>query len=77
MMLGMAFIALRSPVYGGVYGEGEREGLSALADQQLAGGLMLTLDLAIMLFALGFFFWRAAEDHDRAERVDRAAAASG
>ncbi len=75
MFLGMAFIALRVPVYTEGYGEGTRAyGLSPLEDQQLAGGLMLSLDLALMLFAAAFFFWRAAGDHDRAER---AAAAAG
>ena len=75
MFLGMAFIALRVPVYTEGYGEATRPyGLSPLEDQQLAGGLMLSLDLALMLFAAAFFFWRAAGDHDRAER---AAAAAG
>ena len=75
MFLGMAFIALRVPVYTEGYGEGTRAyGLSPLEDQQLAGGLMLSLDLALMLFAAAFFFWRAAGDHDRAEQ---AAAAAG
>ncbi len=68
MFLGMAFIALREPVYAGVYGEGERGGLAPLHDQQLAGALMLGLDFLIILFALSFFFWRAAADHDRRER---------
>ncbi|MDQ3588140.1 MAG: cytochrome c oxidase assembly protein [Actinomycetota bacterium] len=70
MMLGMAFLILRAPAYEGFYGDSAREhGLTPLADQQLAGGLMLTLDVAIMLFALGFFFWRSGVDHDRAERA--------
>ena len=74
MMLGMAFLILRAPAYTGAYGEKAREhGLSPLEDQQLAGGLMLTLDVAIMLFALAFFFWRSAVDHDRAERATAAA----
>jgi putative copper resistance protein D len=74
MMLGMAFLILRAPAYEGFYGGRAREhGLTPLEDQQLAGGLMLTLDVAIMLFALGFFFWRAAADHDRAERAATAA----
>lgn len=67
MFLGMAFIAMRSPVYTGAYGSSDRgHGLDALADQQVAGGLMLGLDLIVMLSALAFFFWRASEDHDRA-----------
>jgi putative membrane protein len=74
MFLGMAFVVLRTPVYQGYYGNSAREhGLSPIADQQIAGGMMLTLDAIIMIFALAFFFWRAAEDADRAEREERAA----
>jgi cytochrome c oxidase assembly factor CtaG len=65
MFLGMAFITMRSPLYAPHY-DGAR-GLSALHDQQIAGGLMLSLDVLVMLFAVGFFFWRAGQDHDRAE----------
>ena len=73
MFLGMAFIALRVPVYTDGYGASTRAyGLTAIEDQQIAGGLMLALDLVVMLFAAAFFFWRAAADHDRAEQ--RAAA---
>jgi hypothetical protein len=36
-------------------------------DQQLAGGLMVGLDVLVMLFALTFFFLRAAGDNDRDE----------
>jgi cytochrome c oxidase assembly factor CtaG len=74
MMLGMAFLILRAPAYAGFYGDRARaHGLSPLEDQQLAGGLMLSLDVVIMLFALGFFFWRSAADHDRRERAAAAA----
>ncbi len=70
MMLGMAFLILRAPAYEGFYGDSARaHGLTPLEDQQLAGGLMVSLDVVIMLFALGFFFWRSAADHDRAERT--------
>lgn len=70
MMLGMAFIIMHSPAYFGYYGEKARSyGLSPLRDQQFAGGMMMGLDVLIMLFALGFFFWRSAADHDRAERA--------
>lgn len=63
MMLGMAFIFTRVPVYTGAYPEGERRfGLSAVADQQTAGGLMLSLDFLVVVFTLAFFFWRAAQD---------------
>ena len=64
MFLGMAFLIQRSPAYDNYDGA---HGLSALADQQLAGGLMMVVDLLIMLSALAFFFWRAGVDHDRAE----------
>jgi putative membrane protein len=75
MMLGMALIVMTTPAYAAWYGDRPREhGISPLTDQQVAGGLMMGLDLLVMLFALGFFFWRAAEDHDRAQQ---AAAAAG
>ena len=68
MFLGMAFVLIRHPVYTSVYGSGERElGLSALHDQQIAGGLMVSVDICIMVFALCFFFFRAAQQHDRDE----------
>ena len=44
-------------------------GLSPITDQQVAGGMMLGLDLFVMLFALAFFFYRSAQEHDRAERA--------
>ena len=62
MFLGMAFLIQRSPAYDDYTGA---HGLSALADQQLAGGLMMVVDLLIMLSAVAFFFWRAGVDHDR------------
>ena len=70
MFLGMAFILMRSPAYEDPYARTAPEhGLSAITDQQVAGGMMLGLDLLVMLFCLGFFFHRSAEDHDRAERA--------
>jgi cytochrome c oxidase assembly factor CtaG len=75
MFLGMALILLRSPAYTAYYHDRARHyGLSPLTDQQIAGGMMFGLDLVVMLFAVAFFFYRSAEDHDRAER---AAAAAG
>ena len=69
MMLGMAFLAMRFPLYGDFYGDAARAyGLTPLSDQQIGGGLMMVVDLVVMLGALGFFFWRAAEDSDRAEQ---------
>jgi putative membrane protein len=74
MFLGMAFIIMRTPAYAAYYGDSAREhGLSPLADQQIAGGMMLGLDLLVMLFAVAFFFYRSAQDHDRAERTAAAA----
>jgi len=67
MLLGMAFIAMRSPAYDWYVGRTAEHGLKPLTDQQIAGGLMLSLDLAIMLFAVAFFFFRSGQDHDRAE----------
>ena len=64
MFVGMAFLIQRTPAYDPYDGA---HGLSALTDQQLAGGLMMVVDLVIMLSAVAFFFWRAAADHDRAE----------
>ena len=68
MMLGMAFLAMRTPLYGGFYGDAARAyGLTPLSDQQIGGGLMMLVDLLVMLGALTFFFWRAAADSDRSE----------
>jgi cytochrome c oxidase assembly factor CtaG len=67
MFLGMSFVLIRQPVYTGVYGSGERRGMSAMADQQLAGAIMVGLDIAIMIFALAFFFWHAGQQYDRDE----------
>lgn len=68
MFLGMSFVLIRVPIYTGVYGAGERGyGLEAVADQQVAGALMVIVDLLIMVFALCFFFLRAGQDADREE----------
>jgi putative membrane protein len=69
MFLGMSFVLIRVPIYTGVYGTGERRfGLTPIADQQIAGGMMVTLDILIMVFALCFFFYRAAQQADRDEQ---------
>jgi cytochrome c oxidase assembly factor CtaG len=74
MLLGMSFVLIRVPIYTGVYAEGDRgHGFSALGDQQTAGAMMVSVDLAIMVFALCFFFYRAAQDADREERREREA----
>jgi cytochrome c oxidase assembly factor CtaG len=74
MFLGMAFVLIREPVYGGVYGTGERRGIGALADQQTAGAMMVAVDILIMVFALAFFFWQAARQHDRDVAAEQARA---
>ena len=74
MLLGMSLILLRSPAYGAYYGDRPRDhGLSPLTDQQVAGGMMMGLDLMVMLFAVAFFFYRSAQEHDQAERAAAAA----
>ena len=75
MFLGMAFVLIREPLYTGVYDPVERRGHPALADQQTAGAMMVALDIVIMVFALAYFFWHAAQQHDRDEA--KAAAARG
>lgn len=73
MFLGMALLVMRSPAYDGFYGARAREyGLAPLEDQQIAGGMMLTLDVIIVMVALCFFFWRASEDDLRAQRKAQA-----
>ena len=68
MMLGMALLAMRSPAYAAVYGDAAAaHGLTPLGDQQIGGGLMLLVDLAIVLAALAYFFWRAGREHDRTD----------
>jgi cytochrome c oxidase assembly factor CtaG len=74
MFVGMAFVLIRQPVYTGVYGTGERAlGLGAVSDQQLAGAIMVTVDIYLMVFALCLFFYRAAQDSARLEERERAA----
>ncbi len=75
MFLGMSFVIIRQPVYTGVYGTGERAlGLAPVADQQVAGGIMVFLDIVIMVCALAFFFQRAGREHDLDEQRARSAA---
>jgi putative membrane protein len=74
MFLGMSFVLIRVPIYTGVYPAGERRfGLSALADQQIAGAMMVSVDLLIMVFALCFFFYKASQQADRDEQREREA----
>src|SRR3954463_4863113 len=73
MFLGMAFILMRTQAYPWYGDRAHLHGLSVLRDQGYGGGLMFLVDLFVMFFALGFFFWRAAADNDRRE-TERAAA---
>jgi putative membrane protein len=65
MFLGMVFLFSRGVLYVGVYGHGPREGLTAFADQQTAGGMMMVLDILIMVIAASWFFRLASNEHDR------------
>jgi cytochrome c oxidase assembly factor CtaG len=70
MLLGMGFILMRSVAYPHPYATTAPEhGWSAITDQQVAGGLMMAMDLAVMLFGLCFFFYRSSEDHAQADRA--------
>jgi putative membrane protein len=73
MFLGMSLVVVRVPVYAAVYGRGDRDGLSWLADQQAAAGIMITVDIIVMVGALCFFFARAASDAERQDERERAA----
>jgi cytochrome c oxidase assembly factor CtaG len=78
MFLGVAFVVARTPLYHGFYGERPRaHGIAPLADTQIAGGLMMTLDILIIGGALCFFFWRASQDADREEAAAALTAAVG
>jgi putative copper resistance protein D len=77
MFLGVAFVVARTPFYRDFYGARPRaHGVAPLADTQIAGGLMMTLDILVIGGALIFFFWRAAQDADRSEQAEQAAAAA-
>ncbi len=64
MFLGMIFVFTRGVLYESSYGAGPREGISALSDQQTAGGMMMTLDIVVMVLAVSWFFWIASSEHD-------------
>ena len=66
IFLGRAFVFGGHSFYPGIYGSSPRNyGLLPLADQQFAGGTMMSLDIIIITFALCLFFWRSAQDFDR------------
>jgi cytochrome c oxidase assembly factor CtaG len=69
MFLGMAFILMRVQAYPWYGDRAQLHGLSPLTDQQIGGGIMFLVDMLVMFFGLGFFFWRAAADNDQRERA--------
>ena len=75
MFLGMAFVIMRSPAYGAYEGTTREHGMSPVADQQLAGAMMLGLDFLVMVFALCLFFWASARDADAEAATNRPARA--
>ena len=77
MFLGMAFILMRVQAYPWYGDRAHAHGLGVLTDQQIGGGLMFLVDMLVMFFGLGFFFWRAAADSDRAEKQQGELAAGG
>jgi cytochrome c oxidase assembly factor CtaG len=65
MFLGVGFVFATTAFYSGFYGSGQRSGgMSALADQQLGGAIMMVVDVVILMVVLGVVFWRAARDDD-------------
>lgn len=76
MFVGVALVVARHPSYSWYADRGHSHGLSALTDQQIAGGLMMSVDIVVMMAALAFFFWRASEA-DQRESPDRAAPVAG
>lgn len=73
MFVGMGLLISRSPAYDYYAERGRSHGLTPLSDQQLAGGLMLMVDIVVMIVALAYFFLRAGEAEDRRQRSERAA----
>jgi len=74
MFLGMGFVFSHGALYDGFYGARSlRYGLAPLADQQTAGGMMMSLDIVIMFLALCYFFWYAALEGARADASEQAA----
>jgi putative copper resistance protein D len=76
MFLGMAFILMRTQAYPWYADRARLHGIDPIHDQQYGGGIMFLVDMLVMFFALGFFFWRAAADNDRSETERATAVAS-
>jgi len=76
MFLGVGLIFSRHAWYASYYhGRSQLHGISPVSDQQIAGGLMMTLDIVIMFTALCYFFWKASAEADRHELSERRPAA--
>lgn len=58
--LGMMFVFMKSPLYDWYGTEAQEYGLSPLEDQQIAGALMMMVDIGIAFGGLTFFFWNAS-----------------
>lgn len=69
MFLGIAFLAMQSPAYEPYATAPRKWGIDPVTDQQLAGGMMMGVDFAVMSFALTWFFWAAARAHDRSDEA--------
>jgi cytochrome c oxidase assembly factor CtaG len=73
MFLGMAFVVAQTPFYTSFYGTGMRaDGLSALADQQLGGAIMMVVDIITLMVVLSVVFWRASSEEPADTPVDEA-----
>jgi len=73
MFLGMAFVVAQTPFYTSFYGTGTRtDGLSALADQQLGGAIMMVVDIITLMVVLSVVFWRASSEEPADAPVDEA-----
>jgi putative membrane protein len=69
MLLGLGYVLIPTPIYTAVYSRGERGlGLRPIPDQQLAGGIMVVLEIVLMMAALTYFFVRAGRQHDADEQ---------
>ena len=74
MFLGMMFVfAQRHPLRGRLRPRACARGSPPRADQQTAGGLMMTLDIVMMVVAVCWFFWLASREHDASGAPDAAA----
>jgi putative copper resistance protein D len=72
MFLGMAFVFSHGALYGSFYGSAPtRHGLTVLADQQTAGGMMMSLDIVIIFLALCYVFFYAARQNASSEAAER------